>query len=85
MGRLAPSITGSDIKISGGSFITDVLLHWDSLCLPSQSKSAIAAATSTEGWLERKVTVSKLRNKQHPCMNVLGRRGVGGERGKSTY
>lgn len=71
IGRLSSSITGADIKISGGSFVTDELLHWDSLCLPSQSKSAIAAVTSTEGWLERKVTASELRNEQHPCMNVL--------------
>lgn len=65
------SITGADIKISGGRFINDELLHWDSLCLPSQSKSAIAAVTSTEGWLEREVTASELRNEQHPYMDVL--------------
>jgi len=70
-GRLASLITGADIKFSGGRFITDVLLHWVSLCLPSQSKSAIAAVTSTEGCLERKLTASKLRNEQHPCTDVL--------------
>lgn len=70
IGTLSSSVTGADIKISGGSFVTDELLHWDSLCLPSQSKSA-TAVTSTEGWLERKVTASELRNEQHPCMDLL--------------
>lgn len=71
IGRLSSSITGADIKISGWSFIIDELLHWDSLCPPSQSESAIAAVTSTEGWLERKVTAAELRNEQQPCMDVL--------------
>lgn len=51
--------------------------------MPAQpSKSATAAVTSTEGWLERKVTASELRNEQYPCMDVLVGRQQG-EKGRA--